>query len=152
MKRILKITLSVLVLIIAVVIGGLVWLGLRLRDAEPNPNTPAGRQRLQTMAQTAQPLLAALKSYRHDHSHYPASLAVLYPHYMSVPVQSPDSTWKGWYYFVDPTAPSPQEYSLSFSIGIDPTLHYKHQKYGAQWYYDPGTGAATTNLPFMQSG
>ena len=124
MKPILRRAFFVPVAIIVVGISSFVWLGLRLRDAEPDPNTAVGRQRLQVTANSAQPLLDALKSYRNDYSHYPVTLAVLYPHYLKTLVQSPGGIWEGWYYFVDPTASAPQEYSLSRKVGTDPLLRY----------------------------
>ena len=69
-----------------------------------------------------------------------------------MPVESQGNTWKGWYYFVDPVTLVPQEYSLSQKVGIDPVLGYIHHNSQTGWYYDPGTGAEKTTLPFTQPG
>ncbi|MGI4789962.1 MAG: hypothetical protein ACRYFS_14060 [Janthinobacterium lividum] len=154
MHKVLPVSIKVLSvsLAAAVGIGGFIWLSLRLRDAEPNPNTVVGKERLQAMAQTAQPLQAALDSYRHDHRHFPAALGALYPKYLPTPVPPSGNTWQGWYYSVDPTTPSPQEYFLNLSVGRDPVLRYSHQSTGTRWYYDPGTGAEKILLHFTQAG
>lgn len=95
--------------------------------------------RLTEMARTAKPLIDAMRRYHEIHGNYPENITAVREFLPSSNVAPQrDDMADGWMYF--PTT-DPPGFTLSKSLGWDPTLNYQWNGTSEIWIYDPGDGS-----------
>ena len=95
---------------------------------------------LTTAAQSAMPILRALRSYRGDHQSFPqqaAELALYLPVVSGTPAAAREFVL-GWDYVRGDKAGA---FTLSRKLGWDPSLLYRFDGGSGSWSLDPGDGS-----------
>jgi hypothetical protein len=142
-------TKVILLLFACGILSGLLilkWLGMFGEIAAGHnydPHDSGDLQRLQAIARTAQPLIAALDRYKVARNSYPKALAdIPFEYFPHQPVIDGD-VWGNFRYY----ARDLSRYTLSTRLSHDSSLDYVHDpRYGDHWYFDRGDGSPHTQL------
>ncbi len=99
--------------------------------------------RLTKVAETALPLIDAIRRYHEEYGEYPAVIAATHQFLSGSVIDTQGDKIDGWTYF--PTADA-TGFTLSKSLGWDPMLNYQWNGTSGKWVYDPGDGSAEKEI------